>query len=77
MTVARGSIQADQCYLTVNGQVARVVKLLPDGRVHYQFRNAALAKAFGWHSGSTSVDTFVHMVERPVPCDWMSEQGEA
>ncbi len=73
MTVARGSIQADQCYLTVNGQVARVVKLLPDGRVHYQFRNSALARAFGWHSGSTSIETFVLMVERPVPCDWTSE----
>ena len=74
MTVSRASIQADQCYLTVNGQVARVVQLLPDGRVHYQFRNSDLAKAFGWHSGSTSIDTFVHMVERPVPCDWMPEQ---
>ncbi len=44
MTITRGSIQASQCYLTVNGQVVRVVHLLPDGRVHYQFRNAALAK---------------------------------
>ena len=48
MTIPRSSIQAGQCYLTVNGQVARVVKRLPDGGVHYQFRDAALAKAFGW-----------------------------
>jgi hypothetical protein len=38
MAVPRSSIQAGQCYLTVNGQVARVVKLLPYGGVHYQFR---------------------------------------
>jgi hypothetical protein len=56
--------QAGQCYLTVNGQVARVVKRLPDGGVHYQFRDAALAKAFGWHSGNTTVETFALMVER-------------
>jgi hypothetical protein len=73
MTVPRASIQAGLCYLTVNDQVARVVKLLPDGEVHYQFRDAAMAKAFGWHSGKTTVSTFVLMVERPVPCDWTPE----
>ncbi len=76
MTVPRSSIQAGQCYLTVNGQVARVVKRLPDGGVHYQFRDAALVKAFGWHSGNTTVETFALMVERPVPCDWTLESEE-
>ena len=51
----------------------------PDGELHYQFRDAALAKAFGWHSGNTTVETFALMVEREVPCDWTpeSEGGEA
>jgi hypothetical protein len=53
-----------------------VVKRLPDGGVHYQFRDAALAKAFGWHSGNTTVETFALMVERPVPCDWTLESDE-
>jgi hypothetical protein len=74
MTVSRASIQAGECYLTTNGQVARVAKLLPDGELHYQFRDAALAKAFGWHSGKTTLGTFVLMVERPVPCDWTLER---
>ena len=73
MPVPRSSIQAGQCDLTLNGRVARVVKLLPDGDLHYQFRDATLAKAFGWHSGKTTVGTFVLMVERPVPCDWTPE----
>ena len=73
MTVRRGSIQNGQCYL-INGQVARVAKLLPDGDVYYQFRNDGLAKAFGWHLGKTSIDTFVLMVERLVPCDWTPER---
>jgi hypothetical protein len=76
MTVPRASIQPDQCYLTTNGQVARVVKHLPDGELHYQFRYAAMAKAFGWHTGKTTVSTFVLMVERPVPCDWTPEGEE-
>ena len=76
MTVPRSSIHAGQCYLTVNGQVARVVKRLPDGGVHYQFRDASLVKAFGWHSGNTTVETFALMVERPVPCDWTLESEE-
>ncbi len=77
MTIPRSSIQAGQCYLTVNGQVARVVKRLPDGGVHYQFRNAALAKAFGWHSGNTTVETFALMVERLVPCDFTPETKDS
>ena len=77
MTVPRSNIQAGQCYLTVNRQVARVVKLLPDGGVHYQFRDAALVKAFGWHSGNTTVETFALMVERPVPCDFTPETKDS
>ncbi len=69
MSAPRKSIQAGQCYLTLNWQVARVVKLLPDGDLHYQFCNATLAKAFGWHSGQSTLDTFVLIVERSVPCD--------
>ena len=76
MTVPCASIQAGECYLTTNGQVARVVKHLPDGELHYQFRDAALAKAFGWHSGKTTLGTFVLMIERPVPCDWTLEDDE-
>jgi hypothetical protein len=76
MTVPPWGIQAGHCYLTLNRQVARVVKLLPYGGVHYQFRDATLARVFGWHSGTTTISTFVLMVECPVPCDWTTETQE-
>lgn len=67
------SIQSGQCYLTTNGQVARVMSLSAEGRVNYEFGSAAVAKAFGWTAAVTDVRSFAHLIERPVPCDWTPE----
>ncbi len=76
MSIPPESIQVGQCYLTRNGQVARVVTLLPDGRTRYQFRSSAVARAFGWYEAKTDLRSFSHLVEREVPCDWTPE-GDA
>jgi 2-polyprenyl-6-hydroxyphenyl methylase/3-demethylubiquinone-9 3-methyltransferase len=64
------SIQVGLCHLTWNGQVARVVKILPDGRARYQFHSSAVARASGWYEATTDLRSFRHLVEREIPSDW-------
>lgn len=73
MPVSPESIAIGKCYLTSNGQVARVLKLSPEGDVHYEFRSGAVVRAFGWNGGVTDLRSFGHLIEREVPCDWTPE----
>jgi hypothetical protein len=70
MTVPPESIEVGKCYLTRNDQVVRVMKLLSDGHVIYAFRSSAVAEAFGWTGAQTEIRSFIHLLEREVPCDW-------
>jgi hypothetical protein len=70
VSLAPESIQSGQCYLTTNGQVARVLRLSAEERVSYEFRDGTVARAFGWTAGVTDLRSFTHLVERQVPCDW-------
>ena len=66
------SIEPGKCYLTGEGQVHRVRRPLPDGRVKYEYRRAV--EAHGWTPGGvTDLIAFACRVERPVPCDWAPE----
>ncbi len=71
------SIQIGKCYLTHSGEVRRVLRLLPEDRVHYEFREAAVARAFGWKEGVLGLAPFAALVEHEVPCNWTPEADEA
>ena len=74
MSIPPGSIQAGKCYLTRNDQVVRVEKLLLDGSVIYAFRSSSVAKVFGWTGAQAEIRSFLHLLEREVPCDWTPEK---
>lgn len=73
MTVPPESIEIGKCYLTRNGQVARVVNVLSTGRVVYAFRKSTDVDAHVWTGAETDRRSFALLVERAVPCDWMPE----
>jgi hypothetical protein len=73
VSVPPESIQVGQCYLSVTGQVRRVMRVLPDGRVQYEARGGAVARAFNWRTDILDLRSFAFSVERPVPCDWTPE----
>lgn len=73
MSVRPDSLQAEKCYLMVNGRVARVLKVFPKGDVHYASRSGNAAKALRWTGAVTDVRSFSDLVEREVPCDWTPE----
>jgi hypothetical protein len=64
------SIQVGHCYLMKTGQVRRVMRVMPDRRVQYEFRPPHQLNAGAWRSGMQSGRSFADLVERPVPCDW-------
>ncbi len=45
--------------------------------MHYQFREAAVTRAFGWTEGVLELAPFAALVEREVPCDWTPGVDEA
>ena len=73
MSVPPESIQIGKCYLTHAGEVRRVLRLLPEDRVHYEARESAVLRAFGWREGVLELAPFAVLVEREVPCDWKPE----
>lgn len=75
MTVPPESIEAGKCYLMETGQVRRVVRLMSDGRVQYEFKGPASPRA-GWRPGMQEGRSFAFIVERQVPCDWTPEADE-
>ncbi len=70
MSISSEGIHVGQCYLTSDGRVRRVLRLLPDGRIRYRYRGP-----FGgrWRSGALALPHFAATVERPVPYDWTPE----
>ncbi len=75
MPVPAESLQVGQCYLTDGGHVRKVIRLMPDGRVGYEWRRSYSAKS-PWKMGMTDRQPFAEAVERPVPCDWTPETDE-
>jgi len=65
------SIEIGQCYLTDGNIIRRVLRVLPDRRVQYEWRGGQRTR---WRSGILSGREFALAVERPVPCDWIPER---
>ncbi len=74
MSIPPESIEVGKCYLGDNGQVRRVVRIWPDGRVQYETRSAPLSHAKTWKPGMLQVSDFASSVQREVPCDWAPER---
>ncbi len=74
MSVPPESLEGGKCYLTLSGEVRRVLRLLPEARVHYETRLAAAASTFGWKEGVLELTPFAALIEREVSCDWMLER---
>ena len=72
MSIPPESIQVGQCYLMLDGEVRRVLRLLPNEGVHYESRAGVIVEAFGWKAGVLALSAFAALVDRPVPCDWTS-----
>ncbi len=77
MTIPLESIQVGKCYLyhaEHSIRVLRVIALLPDGRVQYEFQSrTAVRPASKWLADILLKDAFARMAEREVPCDWTLE----
>jgi hypothetical protein len=64
------SVEVGQCYLTEDGRVRRVTRLLPDGRIRYRYRGPFSKR---WRSGTLDRRSFFSTIERSVPCNWTPE----
>jgi hypothetical protein len=64
------SLEIGKCYLTDSNIVRRAVRILPDGRVQYEWRGGVRSR---WRPGIVSKREFAAAVERPVPDDWIPE----
>jgi hypothetical protein len=56
--------EVGQCYLTEDGRVRKVMRLLPDGRIRYRYRGPL---------STLDHRSCVLTIERPVPCNWTPE----
>jgi hypothetical protein len=54
--------------------VRRVVRILPDGRVQYEWRGG---NRLNWKPGILSSLEFTASTERLVPCNWTPESNGA
>ncbi len=61
-------IRVGHCYLTSNGQVARVLEVSADGKLRYEFRSVVIGVAF-WTPAVTNLRSFIQLVEQEIPCD--------
>jgi hypothetical protein len=61
------AIEVGRCSLTDHRTVRRVVRVLPDQRVQYEWR---AGHRTNWKAGILSVREFALAAERRVPCDW-------
>ena len=67
------TIKVGQCY-QCGGNLRRVLRIMPDGRIQYEQRSRGRIKA--WKPGMLSVTLFAASVERQVPCDWTPEREQ-
>ncbi len=72
--IDRESIQTGPCYLTGDAHVRRVVRIMSDGRIQYEWRGRHRRR---WKSGILDQREFALAAERSVPCDWTPESDEA
>ena len=75
MSLPPESIQVGQCYLTHEGRVRRVLQLLPNSRVNFEWQNST-STAKQWRAGVLDLRAFAAAIERPVSCDWTPETDE-
>ncbi len=73
MSIPPESIEVGKCYLTAGNIVRRVVKVLPDQRIQYEWRGGYRTR---WKAGILISREFALAVEREVHCDWTPEQEE-
>jgi len=73
MSISPESIEIGQCYATRLGRVQRAIRILPDGRVHFEMRANMVRQKWLWRPGIADLRTFATSCERPVPCDWTLE----
>jgi hypothetical protein len=66
-------IAAGRCYLTDGTILRRVLRILPDGRVQYEWRGGARTR---WKPGILPMREFAAAIDRSVPCDWTPETDE-
>jgi hypothetical protein len=64
------AVAGGRCYLTAGNIIRRVVRILSDGRVQYEWRGGARTR---WKPGILPLREFAAAVERSVPCDWTPE----
>ena len=66
-------IEVGQCYVTHLGQVRRIVRIMEDGRVQYEYRSGA-TRPKRWRPGMVTSHSFVATAARQVVCDWIAEE---
>jgi hypothetical protein len=74
MSVPPESIEVGKCYLAgsqLGPRVQRVVAILPNRRVQYEWRKRQGRK---WKPGVLDLREFAFGVDREVPCDWTPDQ---
>ena len=73
MSIPPESIQVGKCYLGDNGRVWRVVSIMPDGRIQFEFRTRSRPDTKVWKPGMLDGSSFAALAQREVPCDWTPE----
>ena len=68
-------LEVGKCYLINTHRVWRIIRIMPDGRVQYEY-HAASSTAPSWHPGMLTALTAEMLIEREVPCDWTPEMDE-
>ncbi len=80
MSLPLEMIEPGKCYLNHverGPRILRVLALLPDGRVQYEYQNRSGTRLTSrWSAGMLDRGTFARMSEREVPCDWVPEKEE-
>ena len=72
MTIRSESLEVGKCYLAVTGHVRRIMQLMPDGRVLFEFRPSRVQRNH-WAAGIEAKAVFLSLVKQEVPCDWTAE----
>ncbi len=75
MSLPPVSIEVGKCYLTGSGRVWRIVQIMPDGRIVYEWRSPR-AGAKKWYAGMINAVAAGALIQREVPCEWTPETGE-
>jgi hypothetical protein len=72
MSLCPKSLEVGRCYLTDGNTVGRVIAVLWDRRIQYEWRGGQRTK---WKAEILSGREFAQQAEREVPCDFTPERG--